>query len=139
MDAVAALQLQVDAFSARVARQERRGTNNKLAGLAPFSPNIRGSVIPAGSKLSAFTKFTRKTGPEEHISEFQSQMFFHQPDTRVYYKAFPSSLARPALKWFNRLPEGCITSFEELKIRFAMTYMGRVWQDKDEDSLMTIK
>ncbi|GAA0155105.1 hypothetical protein LIER_38019 [Lithospermum erythrorhizon] len=45
----------------------------------------------------------------------------------------------PALKWFNQLREGCITSFEELKKRFTRTYVGRVRQDKDEHSFMTIK
>ncbi|GAA0155033.1 hypothetical protein LIER_12856 [Lithospermum erythrorhizon] len=93
------------------------------------------SVMPAGIKLPTFTKFMGKTGPEELVGEFQSQMCFHRPDSR----AFPSNLAGLALKWFNRLPEGCITSFEELKNWFIWTYVGRVRQDKDEHSVMTIK
>ncbi|GAA0168130.1 hypothetical protein LIER_22916 [Lithospermum erythrorhizon] len=87
--------------------------------LAPLSPEIRSAIMQAGMKLTAFTKFTGKTDPEEHVAEFQSQMPFYQPDNRVYYMAFPSSLAGQALKWFNQLLGGCITSFEELKKRFT--------------------
>ncbi|GAA0142386.1 hypothetical protein LIER_03294 [Lithospermum erythrorhizon] len=76
----------------------------EILGLAPFSPDIRGAIIPTGLKLATFTKFTGKTDPEEHIVEFQSQMSFHQPDNRVYCRAFPASLVGAALKWFNRLP-----------------------------------
>ncbi|GAA0139962.1 hypothetical protein LIER_35170 [Lithospermum erythrorhizon] len=36
--------------------------------------------MPAGMKLPAFTKFTGKMDPEEHVAKFQSQMSFHQPN-----------------------------------------------------------
>ncbi|GAA0149471.1 hypothetical protein LIER_43058 [Lithospermum erythrorhizon] len=53
-----------------------------------------------------FTKFLCKTDPKEHIAEFQSQMSFQHPCSKVYCRAFPSSLAGPALKWFNQRPKG---------------------------------
>ncbi|GAA0154183.1 hypothetical protein LIER_12240 [Lithospermum erythrorhizon] len=81
----------------------------------------------------------KETDPQEHIAEFQSKMSFHQPHIMVYYMAFPSSLAGPALKSFNPLPIGCITSFEEIKNQFPKTYVRRIQQDEDEHSLMTIK
>ncbi|GAA0168131.1 hypothetical protein LIER_22917 [Lithospermum erythrorhizon] len=84
--------------------------------------------MQARLKLFAFTKFTWKKYPEEHIAEFHSQMSFHQPDNRVYCRAFPSNLTGPALKSFNRLPEGCIR-----------TYVSQVRQDKDDHCLMTLK
>ncbi|GAA0185972.1 hypothetical protein LIER_33260 [Lithospermum erythrorhizon] len=40
---------------------------------------------------------------------------------------------------FNRLPEGCFTSFAQVKNRFTKTYVARVRQNKDEHSLMTIR
>ncbi|GAA0158648.1 hypothetical protein LIER_15614 [Lithospermum erythrorhizon] len=128
---MAALQQQVDALSAKVAGHIQRGTNTELARLAPFAPQIRSAVVLAEMKLPVFTNLMGKTDPEEDIAEFRSQMSFHQPDSRVYYKAFPSILAGPALKWFNRLPNGCITSFEALKNRFTRAYVGRVRQAKD--------
>ncbi|GAA0185351.1 hypothetical protein LIER_32639 [Lithospermum erythrorhizon] len=69
-DVMAGLRRQVDAFSARVARQTRHDTNTELAGLATFSPDIRGEVMPAGLKLPTFTKFTGKIDPDEQIAEF---------------------------------------------------------------------
>ncbi|GAA0157855.1 hypothetical protein LIER_38533 [Lithospermum erythrorhizon] len=56
-DAMTDLQRQVDALSAKVSGQARRGTNIELADLAPFSPDIRSAVMPDGMKLSVFTKF----------------------------------------------------------------------------------
>ncbi|GAA0176296.1 hypothetical protein LIER_29309 [Lithospermum erythrorhizon] len=76
-DAIEALLRQVDALSTRVAGQARHETNIELATLAPFSPGIHSAVMPVGFKLLTFTKFTGKTDPEEHITEFQSQMSFH--------------------------------------------------------------
>ncbi|GAA0152452.1 hypothetical protein LIER_10933 [Lithospermum erythrorhizon] len=59
---------------------------------------------------------------DEDIVEFHS---FHHPEIRVYCRAFPASLVGPALKWFNRLPGRCITSFEELKNWFTRKNVGR--------------
>ncbi|GAA0147700.1 hypothetical protein LIER_36568 [Lithospermum erythrorhizon] len=100
-DVVAALQQQVDALSVRVACQVRLGTNTELEALALFSPEIRRTFMLTGMKLPTFTKFTGKPDLEEHLIEFQSHVSFHQPDSRVYSRAFPSSLAGLALKWFN--------------------------------------
>ncbi|GAA0140475.1 hypothetical protein LIER_35245 [Lithospermum erythrorhizon] len=136
---MAAFQRQVDARSAKVAGQARRGTNTQLVGLAHFSRDIRGVVMPVKLKLPPFRKFTRKTDPEDHIAEFQSQMSFHQPDNMVYCRAFSSSLAGHDIKMVIRLLEGCIASFKELKNGFTKTYLGRVGHDKDEQSLMTFK
>ncbi|GAA0147540.1 hypothetical protein LIER_07214 [Lithospermum erythrorhizon] len=44
-DVVEASQRQVDALSARVAKQVRRGTNTEMACLAPFSPDIRRGLL----------------------------------------------------------------------------------------------
>ncbi|GAA0166320.1 hypothetical protein LIER_21498 [Lithospermum erythrorhizon] len=73
--------------------------------------------MPLGIKLPSFNKFTGKVDPEEHIDEFQSQMAFQHPCSKVYYRGFPSTLVGPTVNWFNQLLEGCITSFEELKRR----------------------
>ncbi|GAA0160542.1 hypothetical protein LIER_17076 [Lithospermum erythrorhizon] len=53
-DSMAALRRQVDALFAKVAGQTRRGTNTELAGLAPFSPDIRGAIMLVVLKLPAF-------------------------------------------------------------------------------------
>ncbi|GAA0142869.1 hypothetical protein LIER_42741 [Lithospermum erythrorhizon] len=66
-------------------------------------------------------------------------MSFQHPCNKMYYRDFPFSLVGPTLKWFNQLLEVCITSFKELKNRFIRAYVGRVRQDKDEHSLVTIK
>ncbi|GAA0164328.1 hypothetical protein LIER_43679 [Lithospermum erythrorhizon] len=112
-DVVALLQKQIEALIERVTGQMRRGTNTELPGLAPFSPDVRRATMHVGMKLPSFTKFTGKMNPEEHIAEFQSQMSFQYPCSKVYRSSFPSSIAGPALKWFNHLPEGCLNSFEE--------------------------
>ncbi|GAA0149892.1 hypothetical protein LIER_43080 [Lithospermum erythrorhizon] len=129
-DAISTLQWQIDALSANIVGQARRRTNTELAGPILFSPEIRSVATPVGMKLLTFTKFTEKTDPEEHIAEFQSQMSFQHPCSKVNCRAFPSSLAKPALKWSNQLSEGYITSFEELQNRFTRTYVGMVRQDK---------
>ncbi|GAA0158424.1 hypothetical protein LIER_15455 [Lithospermum erythrorhizon] len=91
---VALLQKLIEAFTEKFIRQMQRGTNTELAGLAAFSPEIKSATMPVGMMLPSFTKFTGKTGPKEQIAEFQSQMSFQYPCSKVYYRAFLSSLAR---------------------------------------------
>ncbi|GAA0170615.1 hypothetical protein LIER_24839 [Lithospermum erythrorhizon] len=93
-------------------------------------------VAPVFSRLPSSRENQSR---EKHIEEFQSQMLFQHQCSKVYCRVFPSSLAGHALRCFNHLPEGCITSFEELKNRFTRTFVGRVREDKDEHSLMIIK
>ncbi|GAA0151567.1 hypothetical protein LIER_10263 [Lithospermum erythrorhizon] len=97
-------------------------------------PQLRGKTPAISSSIQECLPQLRGTHRVVLVSDVVPA-----PLQQVYYRAFPSSLAGHALKWFNKLPEGCITSFKEHKKRFIRTYIGRVQQDKDEHSPMTIR
>nr|XP_025619959.1 uncharacterized protein LOC112711474 [Arachis hypogaea] len=57
--------------------------------------------------------------PRAHIKKFQSMMFFNGPKNEpVLCRAFPTYLDSATLLWFSKLPEGSISSFEELARSF---------------------
>nr|XP_025693000.1 uncharacterized protein LOC112795277 [Arachis hypogaea] len=57
--------------------------------------------------------------PRSHIKKFQSMIFFNGPNNEaVLCKAFSTYLDGAALLWFSKLPEGSISSFEELAKSF---------------------
>ncbi|XP_057745208.1 uncharacterized protein LOC130963076 [Arachis stenosperma] len=83
--------------------------------------------------------------PPAHIKKFQSMMFFNDPNNEhVLCRAFPTYLDGAALLWFSKLPEGSISSFEELAKSFieyftavriyvhGSDYLGTIRQDPQE-------
>ncbi|GAA0158907.1 hypothetical protein LIER_15815 [Lithospermum erythrorhizon] len=57
---VTSLQKKIDALTKRVVGQTRWGINTELAGLAPFTPQIRSATMPVGMKLPSHARFTRE-------------------------------------------------------------------------------
>nr|XP_025607702.1 uncharacterized protein LOC112701121 [Arachis hypogaea] len=84
-----------------------------------FSEEITNYQMPKNFTLPSFLESYKGIGdPRAHIKKFQSMMFFNGPNNEpVLCRAFPT-LDGAALLWFSKLPEGSISSFEELAKSF---------------------
>ncbi|XP_015953821.1 uncharacterized protein LOC107478193 [Arachis duranensis] len=82
----------------------------------PFSEEITNYQMPKNFTLPSSLEPYKGIGdPRAHIKKFQYMMFFNGPNNEpVLCRAFPTYLDRAALLWFSKLPEGSISSFEEL-------------------------
>ena len=54
-----------------------------------------------------------RTDPVEHISHFNQRMVVHSRNETLMCKVFPSSLGPVVMRWFDRLEESSINSFQE--------------------------
>jgi len=87
-----------------------------------FSQVIMETVIPAtfmGPKVT----FIGVEDPEAHITAFHTQMMLSRGSDAVYCKLFMSILAGAALDWFVSLPDGHITSLNQVTTLFIEQYI----------------
>ncbi|XP_015955016.1 uncharacterized protein LOC107479390 [Arachis duranensis] len=78
--------------------------------------------------------------PRAHVKKFQSMMFFNGPKNEpVLCRAFPTYLDGAALLWFSKLPEGSISSFEDLARSFIDYFAASRIYVHGLDYLSTIK
>jgi len=88
----------------------------------PFSQAIYGAAIPntfTGPKVI----FTGKEDPEAHLVAFHTQMMLVGGSDAVKCKLFMSILTGMALDWFVSLPEGHVTTFDQLSRLFREQYL----------------
>ena len=88
----------------------------------PFSQEILDAVIPntfAGPKVI----FTGMEDPEAHLTGLHTQMVLVGGSDAVRCKLFMSTLTGMAMDWFISLPNGHITSFQQLSRLFREQYL----------------
>ncbi|XP_015947334.1 uncharacterized protein LOC107472323 [Arachis duranensis] len=57
-----------------------------------------------------------------HLSNFRSQMYLTDASDVTRCKAFPTTLTKAAIKWFDSLPPRSITSFDDLAKKFLAIF-----------------
>ncbi|XP_068504491.1 uncharacterized protein [Phaseolus vulgaris] len=88
----------------------------------PFSQEILDAVIPntfAGPKVI----FTWIEDPEAHLTAFHTQMVLVGGSDAMSCKLFMSTMTGMAMDWFISLPNGHITSFQQLSQLFREQYL----------------
>ena len=88
----------------------------------PFLQEILEAVIPntfAGPKVI----FTGMEDPEAHLTGLHTQMVLVGGSDAVRCKLFMSTLTGMAMDWFISLPNGHITSFQQLSRLFREQYL----------------
>ncbi|KAL4307414.1 hypothetical protein AHAS_Ahas16G0275900 [Arachis hypogaea] len=62
------------------------------------------------------------TDPKHHLSNFKSRMHLADASDATRCKAFPTTLTKVAMKWFDSLPPRSVTSFDDLWRKFLMRF-----------------
>ncbi|XP_015965681.1 uncharacterized protein LOC107489448 [Arachis duranensis] len=83
-------------------------------------------------------KYDRTKDPQEHLTAFEARMNLEGAADAVRCRAFPVTLAGPAIKWFNALPNGAIASFHDISRRFMAQFTTRITKAKRPISLLGI-
>ena len=90
---------------------------------SPFSRHIEQAELPCRFNQPTFTIYNGKTNPVEHVSHFNQRMAIHSKNKALKCKVFPSSLCPIAMRWFDGLKEGFISSFEEITRAFGARFV----------------
>ena len=81
---------------------------------SPFTRRINRAKLFRRFTQPTFTIYNGRTNLVEHVSHFNQRMVVHFRNEALMCKVFPSSLGPVAIRWFDGLDEGSISSFEEL-------------------------
>ncbi|KAI3450366.1 hypothetical protein Pfo_007031 [Paulownia fortunei] len=81
---------------------------------SPFLPTILAESLPLGVKITNLSEYDGTEDPQEHLDRFFAKADLYDLSDAAYCKIFRTTLTKRALSWFNQLPGGTITSFEQL-------------------------
>ena len=90
---------------------------------SPFTQMILKAKLPRRFTQPTFTMYNGRTDPMEHVNHFNQRMVVHSRNEALMCKVFPSSLGLVAMRWFNGLEEGSISSFQELTRAFRARFV----------------
>ncbi|XP_015952926.1 uncharacterized protein LOC107477428 [Arachis duranensis] len=79
------------------------------------------------------------TDPKYHLSNFKIPMYLGDAFDATRCKAFPTTLTKAAMKWFDSLPPRSVTSFDDLPHKFLMQFLIQKDKVKHAPSLLGVK
>ncbi|XP_057755623.1 uncharacterized protein LOC130974788 [Arachis stenosperma] len=105
----------------------------------PFTKEIMKAKISKDFKLLDMTLYDGTTDPGHHLSNLRSRMYLTDASDTVRYKAFPATLTKIAIRWFDNLPLRSISSFDDLAKKFSAKFSIQKDKTKHAPSLLGIK
>ena len=97
---------------------------------SPFTLRIEEGKFPRRFTQPTFTMYNGRTDLVEHVSHFNQKMAVHSKNEALMCKVFSSNPGPVAMRWFDGLREGSISSFKELT---------RAFGDFDDMAIRTFK
>lgn len=91
-----------------------------------------------GLEVKNLPQFDGTGDPCEHVEDVRSAMEIYNFSEAGYCKVFRSTLKKEASKWFNQLPVGSITGFEQLVQRFQTNFAINKKRPKTASYLFTV-
>ncbi|XP_065637054.1 uncharacterized protein LOC136070694 [Quercus suber] len=105
---------------------------------SPFTRKIDRAKLCHRFTQPTFTIYNRRTDPVEHVSHFNQRMAVHSSNEALMCKVFPFSMGPVAIRWFDGLDEGSISSFEELTWAFGARFVTCSRVSRPLDSLLSM-
>ncbi|XP_016192224.1 uncharacterized protein LOC107633103 [Arachis ipaensis] len=83
-------------------------------------------------------KYDGTQDPLEHLTAFEARMNLEGVGDEVRCRAFPVTLAGPAIRWFNNLPQGSVTQFSDISHAFLAQFTTRIVKAKHLINLLGV-
>ncbi|XP_042401330.1 uncharacterized protein LOC121991389 [Zingiber officinale] len=99
-----------------VVREEPRELLEELQ--VPFSLRVLNEKLLKGYKPLAIGEYDDGKDPEDHLHKFRNVAMLHQYSDAIKCRVFLNTLSGSSQKWFDRLPVGSITYFQDFKNNF---------------------
>ncbi|RYR47521.1 hypothetical protein Ahy_A07g033452 [Arachis hypogaea] len=114
----------------RYRNTKRTRNDHTIMGATPFTERILRAKLPKGFDKPTDMKYDGTKDPQEHLTAFEARMNLEGAADAVRCRAFPVTLAGPAIKWFNALPNGSIASFHDITRKFMAQFTTRITKAK---------
>ncbi|XP_057747487.1 uncharacterized protein LOC130966682 [Arachis stenosperma] len=95
--------------------------------------------VPKDFKDPNMTPYDGTFDPSNHLNNFRSRMYITDASDATRCKAFPTTLTKTTIKWFDSLPPMSITSFDDLTKNFLAKFSIQKDKTKHALSLLGIK
>ena len=105
----------------------------------PYSREIMEVPLPDKFKMPTIKHYDGTTDPADHLDKYSSWMILHGYSDAITCRAFDSTLEGHAKRWFRRLPEGSIHTWDQLRKLFMTNYVGAKGPEITTDMLLEVK
>ncbi|XP_042419204.1 uncharacterized protein LOC122007402 [Zingiber officinale] len=105
----------------------------------PFSTRVLGEKLPKGYRPPAIGEYDGSHDPEDHLRKFRNATLLHQYSDVIKRRVFLNTLSDSTQKWFDGLPNGCITCFHNFKTVFLRHFANSRKNHKTDHCLFTLK
>nr|XP_025702524.1 uncharacterized protein LOC112803229 [Arachis hypogaea] len=109
-----------------------------IMGVTPFHRSILEVWLPKHFDKPTDMRYDGTQDPLEHLTAFEARMNLEGVGDEVRCRAFPVTLAGPAIRWFNGLPQGSIYSFSDISRAFLAQFTTRIAKAKHPINLLGI-
>ncbi|XP_016206106.1 uncharacterized protein LOC107646437 [Arachis ipaensis] len=124
---------------ARPGQAEHRPDCRPLAGrLSYFHPSILKVRLPRNFDKPTDMRYDGTKDPQEHLTAFEARMNLEGVSDAFRCRAFPVTLAGLAIRWFNALPQGSITTFTNISQSFLARFTTRIAKAKHPINLLGV-
>nr|XP_025616921.1 uncharacterized protein LOC112709240 [Arachis hypogaea] len=107
-------------------------------GATPFHRSILELRLPKHFDKPTNMRYDGTQDPLEHLTAFEARRNLEGVGNEVRCRAFPVTLARPAIRWFNGLPQGSIYGFSDISRAFLAQFTTRIAKAKHPINLLGI-
>ncbi|XP_025637583.1 uncharacterized protein [Arachis hypogaea] len=83
-------------------------------------------------------RYDETQDPLEHLTAFEARMNLEGVEDEVRCRAFPVTLAGPAIRWFNNLLQGLVTQFSDISHAFLAQFTTRIAKAKHPINLLGV-
>jgi hypothetical protein len=90
-------------------------------------------------KIPAIQTYTGVEDPTEHLDNYKTHMDLQGTLQELACRAFPFTLSGSAWDWFQKLPPGSITIFEDLGRKFITQFLVGCKRKKPSGKLMAMR
>ncbi|XP_015940584.1 uncharacterized protein LOC107466120 [Arachis duranensis] len=107
-------------------------------GATPFYHSILEVRLPKHFDKLMDMRYDGTQDPQEHLTAFEARMNLEGVGDEVRCRAFPVTLAGPAIRWFNSLPQRSVAGFSDISRAFLAQFTTRIAKAKHPINLLGI-
>ncbi|XP_025670559.1 uncharacterized protein [Arachis hypogaea] len=107
-------------------------------GATPFHHSILEVRLPKHFDKPMDMRYDGTQNPQEHLTTFEARMNLEGVGDEVKCHAFPVTLAEPAIRWFNSLPQGSVARFSDISHAFLAQFTTRIAKAKHPINLLGV-
>ncbi|KAL2532547.1 Retrotrans gag domain-containing protein [Abeliophyllum distichum] len=106
---------------------------------SPFTEDILEKPLPENLKMPQLTSYEDGNDPVGHLDRYTSWMKLQGASDAIMCRAFPLTFGNRAMRWFKKLPQRSIRSWNDLSGQFVSTFMWARTRSTPKEHLISIK